>query len=220
LNNLGLYYKSLGRLAEARSAYTRALAIFQVVYGASHPLVGDVLYNQAQLLKKESEAMERRARIIQEAAAELADPDWCKRAVINPSLAAYRLSVAPSRIHRFGVFAGEAIPADVRVIEYTGERAARSSWVKRSQNRSYLLRMGKYWCIDGSVGGSGAELINHCCEPNCVFDRKSGRAWIRSLRAISPGEELLLDYHFSKDSTPVPCYCGVPACRGTINMKQ
>jgi len=220
LNNLGLFYKSLGRLAEARGAYTRALGIFQMVYGASHPLVGDVLYNQAQLLKKESEAMERRAQIVQEAAAELADPEWRKRAVINQDLASYRLSVGPSRIHRFGVFADDAIPANVRVIEYTGERVARSSWVKRTANRTYLLRMSKYWCIDGSVGGSGAELINHCCEPNCVFERKGGRAWIRSLRAIVPGEELLLDYHFSKDSTPVPCYCGVPACRGTINMKR
>jgi hypothetical protein len=40
-----------------------------------------------------------------------------------------------------------------------------------------------------------------------------------NLRAIAPGEELLLDYHFAKDSRPVPCYCGVPACRGTINVK-
>jgi tetratricopeptide (TPR) repeat protein len=220
LNNLGLYYKSLGRLVEARGAYTRALGIFQMIYGASHPLVGDVLYNQAQLLRKESEALERRARIIQETAAELADPDWRKRAVINQELASYRLSVGPSRIHRFGVFAGEAIPANVRVIEYTGERAGRSSWVKRTENRSYLLWMSKYWCIDGSVGGSGAELINHCCEPNCVFERKRGRAWVRSLRAIAPGEELLLDYHFPKDSVPAPCYCGAPSCRGTINMKN
>jgi hypothetical protein len=68
-------------------------------------------------------------------------------------------------------------------------------------------------------GGSGAELINHCCEPNCVFERKRGRAWVRSLRAIAAGEELLLDYHFPKDSVPTPCYCGVVTCRGTINMK-
>jgi tetratricopeptide (TPR) repeat protein len=219
LNNLGLYYKSLGRLAEARGAYARALGIFQVVYGASHPLIADVLYNQAQLLKKEAEAMECRSRIIQESAAELADPDWRKRAVINQDVAGYRLSVGPSRIHRFGVFADEEIPANARVIEYTGERAGRSSWVKRTANRSYLLWMSKYWGIDGSVGGSGAELINHCCEPNCVFERKRGRAWVRSLRAIAAGEELLLDYHFPKDSVPTPCYCGVVTCRGTINMK-
>src|SRR4051794_26582635 len=29
LNNLGLYYKTLGRLSEARECYTKALAIFQ-----------------------------------------------------------------------------------------------------------------------------------------------------------------------------------------------
>ncbi len=220
LNNLGLYYKSLGRLAEARGAYTRALAIFQTAYGASHPMVGDLLYNQAQLLKKESEAMERRSEIIQEAAAELADPSWRKKATIRQELASYRLTVAPSRIHRFGVFAGEAIPSGDRIIEYTGERVGRGVWIERTTRRTYLLRMSKYWCIDGSVGGSGAELINHCCEPNCVFERHVGRAWIRSLRAIAPNEELLLDYHFPKDSALTPCYCGVPTCRGTINMKR
>src|SRR5262249_18013239 len=111
LNNLGLYYKSLGRLAEARNAYQRALTIFQNVFGASHANVADVLYNMAQLLKKESEAMEARSQAIREAAQELAQPDWREKAVIRRELARYQLTVAPSRIHRFGVFADEAIPA-------------------------------------------------------------------------------------------------------------
>ena len=219
LNNLGLYYKSLGRLAEARNAYQRALPIFQSALGGSHPNVADALYNMAQLLKKESEAMEARSQMIEEAAEELAQPGWRKKVVIRRELSRYRLTVAPSRIHRFGVFAGEAIPAGADIIEYTGERVSRREWAPRCRERSYLLKLDNYWCLDGSAGGSGAELINHCCEPNCKFTGEGTRRWVTSLRAISSGEELLLDYNFPKDCGRVPCYCGTASCRGTINRR-
>jgi len=213
LNNLGLYYKSLDRLSEARECYVKALAIFQKEFGASHSSVGDLLYNLSQLLKKESETYEKRSRMIQEAASELESAGGA----IRDDLANFQLKIAPSRIHRFGVFAAEAIPAGVDVIEYTGERVSRREWIKRSQGRTYLLRVGPYWCIDGSAGGSGAELINHCCEPNCRFRIETGRAWIASLRPIAAGSELLLDYKFAKSVLRVPCYCGAPTCRGTMN---
>jgi len=218
LNNLGLYYKSLGRLAEARSAYLRALPIFQNAYGSSHPQVGNVLYNLAQLLKKESEAFQARAEMIRRDAEELADSSWREKAVIRHELALYPLIVDRSRIHRFGVFAGRAIPAGANIIQYTGQLVSRREWVNRCMHRSYLLRVNKYWCVDGAVGGSGAEWINHCCEPNCKFTGKDP-AWVASLRAIEPGEELLLDYRFPKDCGIVPCYCGAATCRGTINRK-
>ena len=219
LNNLGLYYKSTGRLAEARQTYQKALAIFQTELGGSDPRVGDLLYNLAQLLKQESATMEARSQMIREAADELADPSWRDKAVIRQEFARYQLTVDRSRIHRFGVFAAEAIPAGAEVIEYTGERVSRREWIPRCRHRSYLLKLDKYWCLDGSSSGSGAELINHCCEPNCKFTGEGSRRWVTSLRAISAGEELLLDYHFPKDCGIVPCYCGAPSCRGTINVK-
>ena len=219
LNNLGLFYKSVGRLAEARDAYLRALTIFEKELGNTHPAIGDLLYNLAQLAKKESEAFESRARMIQEAVDELADSSWRDKAVIRPQYTRFRLTVGPSRIHRFGLFAAEPIPAGEKVIEYTGERVTRKQWGKRSENRTYLLRLNKYWCIDGSVGGSGAELINHCCEPNCKFVSDGDRMWVVSLKSIGAGEELSLDYRFPKAYKTVPCYCGAPTCRGTINTR-
>lgn len=214
LNNLGLYYKTLGRLTEARDMYLRALPIFQSEFGGSHPSVGDLLYNISQLLKKESEAFEKRSRMIQQAAEELSTP-----AVLHQECARFQLRVAPSRIHRFGVFAGQAIPAGADIIEYTGQRVSRREWARRCFDRTYLLRLNKYWCVDGSVGGSGAQLINHCCEPNCKFRFEENSAWIAALKPIQPGSELLLDYNFSKDCAITPCYCGAPSCRGTINRR-
>lgn len=215
LNNLALYYKSLGYLADARKAYLRALAIFQQVYGGCHPSVADVLFNLAQLLKIESEAMEERSQAIQEATAELDSPP----PKIRAELANFALFIGPSRIHRFGVFADEPIPAGTRIIQYTGERVGRRLWAERQRHRTYLLRFDKYWAIDGSVGGSGAELINHCCEPNCRFERDGGRRWVSSVKPIEKGQELLLDYRFRKARQVVPCYCGAASCRGSMNVR-
>ncbi len=219
LNNLGLYYKTLGRLPEARTAYMRSLPIMEKELGGSDTQVGDLLYNLAQLLKKEADELEQRSRMIHEAAVEASSGLWREKAVIRQELAAFDLEIGQSKIHRFGVFAAGPIPAAGRIIEYTGERVSRRYWAPRCAGRTYLCNLDKYWCLDGSIGGSGAELINHCCEPNCKFLRESGRVWVVSLRAIDPGEELLLDYNFRKEFGIVRCYCGAPSCRGTINRR-
>jgi SET domain-containing protein len=46
-----------------------------------------------------------------------------------------------------------------------------------------------------------------------------GRIFYFSKRRIAAGEELLVDYKFSKFAPKVPCHCGAANCRGTINMK-
>ena len=37
---------------------------------------------------------------------------------IDPRFASYRMEIRPSKIHRFGVYALEPIPANRKVIEY------------------------------------------------------------------------------------------------------
>lgn len=74
-----------------------------------------------------------------------------------------------------------------------------------------------YWTIDGAVGGTGAELINHSCEPNLKLRKFRGHLWLFSVRRIRPGEELGYDYGFSETGRRVCCRCGSAKCRGTIN---
>jgi SET domain-containing protein len=136
--------------------------------------------------------------------------------------AAFDLRLGRSKIHRWGVYAGENIPARRKVIEYIGERISRRETKRRSDERelTYLFTLDKYWTIDGSVGGSGAEYINHSCEPNLISRIIKGHILYFSLRPIKKGEELTIDYHFAADVEKVPCACGSPGCRGTINLKK
>lgn len=140
---------------------------------------------------------------------------------INPQFACFRLRIAPSKIHRWGVYAAEPIPARHKVIEYTGERISRRETKKRAERPlNYLFTLDRYWTIDGSVGGSGAQFINHSCEPNLVARIVQGHILYVSARDIRRGEELTVDYRFDKDVEKVLCSCGAVACRGTINVVE
>ena len=219
LNNLAVLYKGLERYSEARPLYDRALAIFEKNLGAAHPKVAQALMNYAHLLRAEAEWLEKRARRI-ESDLKRTSADAGKQPRIDARIARFRLAVRPSRIHRWGVYAEETIPADQEVIEYTGARLSRGDAKRRSRRKlQYLFVVDKYWKIDGAAGGSGAQYINHSCAPNIVARKVDNRIFYFSKRRIEAGEELLVDYKFSKFAPKVPCHCGAANCRGTINLK-
>ena len=129
--------------------------------------------------------------------------------------------VKPSRIHRWGVFAQERIPARRKVIEYTGERVSRREAKSRAgRPHVYLFELDSYWWIDGASGGSGAELINHSCDANLRSMVRRGHVLYMSTRVIEPGEELTVDYNFDHDTDRWPCSCGSAKCRGEINRPK
>ena len=137
---------------------------------------------------------------------------------INHTATPFQLEARPSPIHRFGVFAAQTIPANVRVIEYTGERIGyREAERRRERAYLYLFWVAPGRLIDGAVGGSGAEFINHSCAPNVVVDITEGRVFFVSLREIAVGEELLLDYRVGGGAPAMPCRCGAANCRGFLN---
>lgn len=143
-----------------------------------------------------------------------------RQASIDPRHASFHLEIRQSSIHHRGVFALEPIPSGRKVIEYTGERISRRETKRRGTGRvTYLFTLDNYWTIDGAVGGSGAEIINHSCEPNLYTTILKGHILYMSKRPIRRGEELTVDYLFSKEIERVPCSCRSPRCRGTINVK-
>jgi SET domain-containing protein len=146
---------------------------------------------------------------------------------INPFVSQYRLHVRRSPIHHFGVFAAEKIPRGRKVIEYTGQRVSRRAVLKRARSMPQaafsklvsLARVDRYWILDGAIGGSGAQFINHSCEPNLSARRSLGHILLFSGRTIHKGEELTWDYRYSKKAECIPCRCRSPKCRGTINLR-
>ena len=147
--------------------------------------------------------------------------DLVQKPAIDPKYASFKLYIRESKIHHRGVYAGERIPANRKVIEYTGERINRRETKRRGDGDiTYLFTLDDYWTLDGAFGGSGAEIINHSCDPNlrtCIF---KGHILYFSKRAILPGEELTVDYRFSENIEHVPCRCRSPKCRGSINLKK
>jgi SET domain-containing protein len=153
----------------------------------------------------------------------MSDSTLTKSSALKPGIdarfCAFDLRLRQSTIHRWGVFAGEDIPANRKVIEYRGEKISRKETKRRSNARlTYLFALNDYWCLDGSVGGSGAEYINHSCDPNLVTRIMKEHIIYMSLRPIRKGEELTVDYHFAKNVERVPCKCNSAKCRGTINL--
>jgi uncharacterized protein len=139
---------------------------------------------------------------------------------IDPNCCCFRLRFGHSRIHRWGIYAREDIPANRKVIEYTGEKLNPRQRARREQESSkYLFILDEYWTLDGAIGGSGAEFINHSCEPNLVTRILKGHILYFSRRKIRKGEELSVDYNYDDTDEVMKCVCGAKNCRGTINIQ-
>lgn len=142
------------------------------------------------------------------------------RPEIDPKAANFRLECRRSRIHRWGVFTLEPIPARRRVIEYTGEIIDAEEMDRRSgKSLLYLFSVSKNKIIDGAVGGSGAQFINHSCDGNMRSSSVKGRIYLTSLRRIEAGEELTYDYNIAEEFN-VRCICGAENCRGKLGSTE
>jgi SET domain-containing protein len=145
---------------------------------------------------------------------------------IAPQFSRYRLRIGRSRMHGVGVFAAETIAAGRKVIEYAGERRTWAQDARRARERErqgepknvYRAHIRRHWVIDGTAGGTGAEFINHSCDPNLGARAIRDRLLLFSLRRIRRGEELSWDYQLSGRAR-VKCRCGSRKCRGTLNVK-
>jgi SET domain-containing protein len=113
------------------------------------------------------------------------------------------------------------------VIEYTGERIRQREVYARLKKAlargrpkiTYMFRLNRVWSIDGSAGGSGAERVNHSCDPNLRVRRIRGHILLFSHRRIRPGEELSLDYRLHPKTFRIRCRCGSRKCRGFLNRE-
>ena len=87
----------------------------------------------------------------------------------------------------------------------------------------YLFRIDDDCIIDATWKGNLARFANHSCGPNAaarniIYDG-SPRIVLIAMDYIRPGEEITYDYKFSfeEGEEKVPCLCGAPNCRGSMN---
>ena len=128
-----------------------------------------------------------------------------------------RLLVRSSAIHAAGCYTLDPIPRGRRFLEYDGARITKAVADERYADRpvTYLFGFGgKGDVIDGF---GTAMFLNHSCAPNCETEEQGGRVYIKAIRNIAPGEELLYEYNlYDSDDDTADCYCGAPHCRGTM----
>ena len=81
------------------------------------------------------------------------------------------MKVAPSLIHKYGIFSQQDIKAYSIVIEYKGEVIRNSVADIREEmyNQSglgdcYLFRVNRDYVIDATFKGNEARYLNHSCD--------------------------------------------------------
>lgn len=133
-----------------------------------------------------------------------------------------RLIIRSSDIHAAGCYSLDPIRKDQIIAEYDGARIPKAIADERYGGRpvTYLFGFGdEDHVIDGF---STAMFMNHSCDANCETEEDNERIFIRALRDIAPGEELLYDYHLydSDLNDDAPCFCGSANCRGTMYSER
>jgi uncharacterized protein len=140
-----------------------------------------------------------------------------------------RIQVRRSGVHGKGVYALVPLARGETLIEYKGEVITWKQALRRhphdpsDPNHTFFFHIDDKRVIDAAVGGNAARWINHACVPNCEADEVQGRIFIKTLRAIRPGEELFYDYGLVLDERQTKalkkqfeCRCGARKCRGTM----
>ena len=128
-----------------------------------------------------------------------------------------RLLIRSSAIHAAGCYTLDAIPKGRKILEYDGPRISKDIADERYAERpvTYLFGFGD----NGEVidGFGPAMFVNHSCNPNCETEEINGRIFIRAIRDIAAGEELVYEYNlYDSDDDSADCYCGASHCRGTM----
>ncbi len=137
------------------------------------------------------------------------------------------LTLRRSRIHNLGLFSTRDIEPHLPIVEYAGEIVrepvadARERMYQRYGIQDYMFRITDDVIVDATLKGGRGRYINHSCEPNSyaeIYVQGSQQiVCIYSKRLIRAGEEITYDYQFPSEEDKIPCRCGAPSCRGTLN---
>ncbi len=131
---------------------------------------------------------------------------------LSPKLTVRLCSDKPGQ----GVFAVEPVEAGEVVAVWGGRIVpAEIAAALPPQTRRYVVQVEDDQYLAPLDRIDPAELINHCCQPNCGLQ---GQITLVALRHIKPGEEITFDYA-ATDSSPFlefECACVKQPCRNRV----
>ena len=137
---------------------------------------------------------------------------------IRPAYQKFEVSVRRSAIDGYGVFAAEAVPAHRKIGEIRGETISVSEARRRVQGqaRIMMVEISARKAIDASASTDPMRFTNHACQANARLQVRDGRIEFYALRAITPGEEITVNYGETHHAGTLACRCGQPGCAGWL----
>jgi uncharacterized protein len=136
----------------------------------------------------------------------------------RPAYQKYAVDVHASRIDGQGAFAAEEVPARRKIGEIRGESISVAEARIRATRaeRIMIVELSARRAIDFSQSADPMRYTNHSCKPNARLCIRQGRVEFYSLRDITPGEEITVDYGETHHEGRLACQCGAPGCRGAL----
>jgi len=94
-----------------------------------------------------------------------------------------------------GIFATRPIRKRTRIAEYKGPLIDNDEAVRReTRGNRYLYEINSRWTVDGTGRNNIARYFNHSCNPNAESMTIGKRIFIKSIKNIEPGDEIVYDY--------------------------
>ena len=136
----------------------------------------------------------------------------------RPAYQKFEVQVRPSAIDGLGAFAGEAVPARLKIGEIRGESVSvEQARIRATRSeRIMIVELSAKKAIDFTHSTDPMRYTNHSCRPNAQLVIRNGRVEFYALRAIAPGDEITVDYGETHHGGTLPCRCGAPGCRGAL----
>ena len=136
----------------------------------------------------------------------------------RPSYQKYEVAVHKSGIDGFGAFAAEDIPPHRKIGEIRGETISVSEARRRAAGKARIMivEISERKAIDASQSEDPMRFTNHGCTPNARLSIQGGRVEFYALRAITPGEEITVNYGETHHEGKLKCRCGAPNCIGWL----
>jgi len=137
---------------------------------------------------------------------------------VHPPYQKFAVRVARSRIDGFGVFAQEPMPARRKIGEIRGESITLAEARRRASGlqRIMIVEISDRKAIDASRSSDPMRFTNHSCAANARLVIRAGRIEFYSLREISVGEEVTVNYGETHHEGRLQCQCGAPGCIGKL----